>query len=115
MNRSWTGLQRSAVKKTIINRIPIRQGQTIIGAVSSFRLQSDIEGLRNEVSQVRQYADALRAQTHEHQNLLYTLSGLIQLNSLEEAMELIHDESEEQQSLVRFVTERLQDPFWVES
>ncbi|MDN7226632.1 sensor histidine kinase [Planococcus sp. N064] len=98
-------------KKTIINRIPIRQGQTIIGAVSSFRLQSDIEGLRNEVSQVRQYAEALRAQTHEHQNLLYTLSGLIQLNSLEEAMELIHDESEEQQSLVRFVTERLQDPF----
>lgn len=98
-------------KKTIINRIPIRQGQEIIGAVSSFRLQSDIEGLRNEVSQVRQYADALRAQTHEHQNLLYTLSGLIQLNSLEEAMELIHDESEEQQSLVRFVTERLQDPF----
>ncbi|WP_436837088.1 ATP-binding protein [Planococcus shixiaomingii] len=97
-------------KKTIVNRIPIRYGDEIIGAVSSFRLQSDIEGMRNELSQVRQYADALRAQTHEHNNLLYTISGLIQLNSLEEAMELIHDETEEQQSLVHFVTKRVHDP-----
>ncbi|MGK7376594.1 ATP-binding protein [Planococcus sp. 1R117A] len=98
-------------KKMIVNRIPIHLGNEIIGAVSSFRLQSDIEGLRNELTQVRQYADALRAQTHEHQNFLYTISGLIQLNSLEEAMQLIHNETEEQQSLVQFVTQRLQDPF----
>jgi two-component system, CitB family, sensor kinase len=97
-------------KKTIVNRIPIRHGNGIIGAVSSFRLQSDIEGMRNEISQVRQYADALRAQTHEHNNLLYTISGLIQLNSLEEAMELIHNETEEQQSLVHFVSKHVQDP-----
>ncbi|PSL36223.1 two-component system CitB family sensor kinase [Planomicrobium soli] len=97
-------------KKTIVNRIPIRYEDRIIGAVSSFRLQSDIEGLRNELSQVRQYADALRAQTHEHNNLLYTISGLIQLQSLEEAMELIHDETEEQQSLVHFITKRVHDP-----
>lgn len=96
--------------KTIVNRIPIRHGNDIIGAVSSFRLQSDIEGMRNEITQVRQYADALRAQTHEHNNLLYTISGLIQLNSLEEAMELIHDETEEQQSLVHFVLKHVQDP-----
>lgn len=98
-------------KKTIVNRIPILMGDEIVGAVSSFRLQSDIEGLRSELSQVRQYAEALRAQTHEHQNSLYTISGLIQLNSLEEAMQLIHQETEEQQSLVHFVTMRLKNPF----
>ncbi|WP_416145378.1 ATP-binding protein [Planococcus koreensis] len=98
-------------KKTIVNRIPISFDDEIVGAVSSFRLQSDIEGLRSELSQVTQYAEALRAQTHEHQNFLYTISGLIQLNSLEEAMQLIHHETEEQQSLVQFVTQRLQDPF----
>lgn len=98
-------------KKTIVNRIPILMGDEIVGAVSSFRLQSDIEGLRSELSQVRQYAEALRAQTHEHQNSLYTISGLIQLNSLEEAMQLIHHETEEQQSLVHFVTTRLKDAF----
>ena len=98
-------------KKMVVNRIPIHLKDEIIGAVSSFRLQSDLEGLRNELSQVRQYADALRTQTHEHQNSLYTISGLIQLNSLEEAMQLIHYETEEQQSLVHFVTQRLQEPF----
>lgn len=98
-------------KKTIVNRIPILLGDEIVGAVSSFRLQSDIEGLRNELSQVRHYTEALRAQTHEHQNSLYTISGLIQLNSLEEAMQLIHTETEEQQSLVHFVTKRLKNPF----
>lgn len=98
-------------RKTIVNRIPVIIGDEIVGAVSSFRLQSDIEGLRHELSQVRQYTEALRAQTHEHQNFLYTISGLIQLNSLEEALKLIHAETEEQQSLVQFVTKRLRDPF----
>ncbi len=98
-------------KKTIVNRIPISFNEEIVGAVSSFRLQSDIEGLRSELSQVTQYAEALRAQTHEHQNILYTISGLIQLNSYEEAMQMIHHETEQQQSLVHFVTQRLQEPF----
>ncbi|WP_198038631.1 ATP-binding protein [Planococcus lenghuensis] len=98
-------------KKTIVNRLPLIIGDEIAGAVSSFRLQSDLDGLRDELSQVRQYIEALRAQAHEHQNFLYTISGLIQLNSLDEAMMLIHDETVEQQSLVQFITQRLKDPF----
>lgn len=97
-------------KKTIVNRIPILIDNEIAGAVSSFRLQSDLDGLRNELTQIRQYADLLRSQTHEHHNFLYTISGLIQLNSLDEAMELIHNETKEQQSLVQFIANRLQDP-----
>ncbi|WP_256204125.1 sensor histidine kinase [Planococcus faecalis] len=97
-------------KKTIVNRIPIVINGEIAGAVSSFRLQSDLDGLRNELTQIRQYADLLRSQTHENHNFLYTILGLIQLNSLDEAMDLIHSEAKEQQSLVQFVTNRLQDP-----
>lgn len=98
-------------KKAIVNRIPIIVGKEIIGAVSSFRLQSDFDNLTTELSQVKQYTEALRAQTHEYQNFLYTISGLIQLNSLEEALHLIHDETEEHQSLIQFITGRLQDPY----
>jgi two-component system CitB family sensor kinase len=98
-------------KKAIVNRIPILVGKEIVGAVSSFRLQSDYHQLTTELSQVKQYTEALRAQTHENQNFLYTISGLIQLNSLEEALHLIHDETEEHQSLIQFVTRRLQDPY----
>ncbi|KZE37433.1 histidine kinase [Bhargavaea cecembensis] len=98
-------------KKAVVNRIPIRADGRIIGAVSSFRLQSDIDRLTEELSQVKQYTEALRAQTHEYHNFLYTISGLIQLNSLDEALSLIHEETEAHQSLIRFVMERLQDPF----
>lgn len=98
-------------KKVIVNRIPIRVGEKIIGAVSSFRSQSDIDRLAEELSQVKQYTEALRAQTHEYNNFLYTISGLIQLNSYDEAIELIHVETAEHQSLIQFMTKRLQDPF----
>ena len=98
-------------KKAIVNRMPIVVGDEIVGAVSSFRLQADIDQLTSELSQVKQYTEALRAQTHEYQNFLYTISGLIQLNSLDEAIHLIHDETEEHQSLLQFVTRRLQDPY----
>ncbi|MGE7980735.1 ATP-binding protein [Psychrobacillus sp. NPDC093200] len=98
-------------KKAIVNRIPIRVGEEIIGAVSSFRLQSDIDKLSEELSQVKQYTEALRAQTHEYHNFLYTISGLIQLHSYEDAIELIQLETAEHQSLIQFMTRRLQDPF----
>ena len=98
-------------KKAIVNRIPIRVGDKIIGAVSSFRSQSDIDRLAEELSQVKQYTEALRAQTHEYNNFLYTISGLIQLNSYDEAINLIHVETAEHQSLIQFMTKRLQDPF----
>lgn len=98
-------------QKTIVNRIPIRVGDKIIGAVSSFRSQSDIDRLAEELSQVKQYTEALRAQTHEYNNFLYTISGLIQLNSYDEAINLIHLETAEHQSLIQFMTKRLQDPF----
>ena len=98
-------------KKVIVNRVPIRVGEQIVGAVSTFRLQSDIDQLAMELSQVKRYTEALRAQTHEYNNFLYTISGLIQLNSYDEALSLIHEETAEHQSLIQFVTKRLQDPF----
>lgn len=98
-------------KKVIVNRVPIRSGEHIIGAVSTFRLKSEIDQLTIELSQVKRYTEALRAQTHEYNNFLYTISGLIQLQSYDEALGLIHEETEEHQSLIQFVTKRLQDPF----
>ncbi|MGG0655949.1 ATP-binding protein [Rummeliibacillus pycnus] len=98
-------------KQTIVNRIPIRIGDKIVGAVSSFRLQSEIDQLAIELSQVKQYTEALRSQTHEYKNFLYTISGLIQLHSYDEALELIHEETEEHQSLIKIITTKLNDPY----
>ncbi|KZM58881.1 sensor histidine kinase [Geobacillus stearothermophilus] len=95
----------------IANRIPIKDKQgRVIGAVSTFRNKSELYRLTKELSQLRSYADALRAQTHEFSNKLYLISGLIQLESYEEALELIAKETDLQQNIVRFVMKEIPDP-----
>lgn len=98
-------------KQIIANRLPVKSGNEVIGVVSSFRLKSDIDQLTEELSQVKRYSEALRAQTHEFNNLLYTISGLIQLGSNDEALELIHTETENQKDFVRFLMKKIKDPW----
>ena len=97
-------------KEIIVNRLPIKLGDSIVGVVSSFRAKSEIDQLAAELSQARRYADVLRAQTHEFHNLLYTISGLLQLGSTQEAVELITSETSFQQELILFVAKQIPDP-----
>jgi two-component system CitB family sensor kinase len=99
-----------ANKEIIVSRVPIKVGSKVIGVVSSFRPKSEIDQLTAELSQVRRYADVLRAQTHEFHNLLYTISGLLQLGSIQEAIELITKETSAEQELVLFLAKQVPDP-----
>lgn len=95
----------------IVNRIPIYNRQKhVIGAVSSLRSKSEIFKLGQELSQVKKYAEALRAQTHEFSNKLYMISGLLQLESYQEAIEVITRESNIHQNLVQFIMTEIPDP-----
>lgn len=98
-------------KVIIANRLPVKFEEKVIGVVSSFRLKSEMDQLTEELSQVTRYAEALRAQTHEFNNLLYTLSGLLQLESYDQALALIHKETADQQDIVHFIMRKLQDPW----
>lgn len=95
----------------LVNRLPVsnKHGQ-VIGAVSSFRNKDELYRLSEELSQVKQYADGLRAQTHEFSNKLYTISGLIQLESYQEALHLIAHETDVHQDLIRFIMQEIPDP-----
>ncbi|EPZ43584.1 sensor histidine kinase [Alicyclobacillus acidoterrestris] len=95
----------------VANTVPVvnQRGETI-GAVSSFRNKSELNRLSAELSQVRTYADALRAQTHEYSNKLYTISGLVQLERYQEAIQFITRESDVHQNLIRFVMDEIPDP-----
>jgi two-component system CitB family sensor kinase len=97
-------------KEIIVNRIPMRLGDKIVGVVSSFRPKSEIDKLVSELSQTRRYAEVLRAQTHEFHNLLYTISGLLQLGSIQEAVELITSETSAQQEMMLFLAKKIPDP-----
>ena len=56
-----------------------------IGTVFTFRNKTEIDLLTKELTRVKQYADALRAQTHEFTNKLSLILGLLQLNQKEQA------------------------------
>jgi two-component system, CitB family, sensor kinase len=98
-------------REIVVNRLPIRNNGQVVGVVASFRLKSELDELNENLSQVKRYVEALRAQTHEYQNTLYTISGLIQLKSYQEAIELIHHESEVHQDHVLWVLEKIADPW----
>jgi two-component system CitB family sensor kinase len=97
--------------EVIVNRVPITGWNAqVTGAVSSFRSKSELYRLAEELSQVKRFADALRAQTHEYSNKLYVISGLIQLESYQEAVDLISRESDVHQNLIQFIMRDIPDP-----
>ncbi|MGG4607414.1 sensor histidine kinase DpiB [Providencia sp. Me31A] len=93
----------------IANRVAIRDGEHLIGAVISFRSQNDIESLNSQLTQVRQYIENLRALRHEHLNWMSTLSGLLQMKEYDQALALIKGESESQQQLIDALKEQFSD------
>lgn len=97
--------------KVVVNRLPIYDtDHKIVGAVSSFRNKSELLRLTEELTQVKRYAEALRAQSHEYSNKLYTIYGLIQLESYQEAMDLITHETDVHQNLIQFLLREIPDP-----
>ncbi|MGO4787549.1 ATP-binding protein [Paenibacillus sp. 2KB_20] len=95
----------------VVNRLPIYDHEhRIVGAVSSFRNKSELLRLTEELTQVKRYTEALRAQTHEYSNKLYTIYGLIQLESYQEAMDLITHETDVHQNLIQFLLQEIPDP-----
>ncbi|MFJ5770273.1 ATP-binding protein [Psychrobacillus sp. NPDC093180] len=80
-------------KMFIFNIIPIIESGNVTGVVSSFRDKTELKKLMNTITEVRDYSDGLRAQTHEYTNKLYLLSGLLQLERYQDAFELIQKES----------------------
>ncbi len=97
-------------KSLIVNRVPISVDGEITGVVSSFRLKDEIELLSRQLSHIEQYADTLRAQSHDFANKLHTIAGLIQINATDQALELIGQESKGIQELVRLLASSVSEP-----
>lgn len=97
--------------EVIVNRLPIMDmNNQLTGAVSSFRSKPELYRLAEELSQVKRFAESLRAQTHEYSNKLHVISGLIQLESYQEAVDLINREVNVHQHLIQFVMREIPDP-----
>jgi len=94
----------------VVNRVPILGDGEVEGAVATFRSRREIVELSEALSAVSRDVDMLRAQAHEYSNKLYTISGLLQLDRVEDALILIHQESSREQAQMSFLMERVADP-----
>ena len=96
-------------RKVIVNRTPITENNEVVGVVASFRDKTEVNEMLNALSEVRRYSEDLRAQTHEFTNKLYVLSGLLQLEHYDEAIELIQKESSFQLNQNKVILEQIKD------
>lgn len=72
----------------LVNLEPLEGG----GFVAGFRDRAEALALAEELTHARGFVDVLRAQTHEYQNRLHVLSGLLQLGHSEEALRVLDAE-----------------------
>jgi len=96
--------------EVIVNRVPIWQNDRVAGVVSSFRRKDEIDRMAQELTQIQEYSEVLRTQTHEYSNKLHTLAGLIQLGSHQEALDLIGRETSGYQELLGTLAETVPEP-----
>jgi len=97
-------------RQMIVNRLPVREGDDIIGVVASFRLRDEVDQVSRQLTRIQQYADTLRSQTHEYSNKLHTIAGLIQIGATDEAMALIGSEVSDHQALLHLLLDAVPDP-----
>ncbi|OLS34329.1 sensor histidine kinase [Bacillus sp. MRMR6] len=97
-------------KRIIINRTPIIEDNQVIGVVSTFRDKTEVNKMLETLTEVKKYSEDLRAQTHEFSNKLYVLSGLLQLQKYDEAIEMIQAESSAHEIQNKIIFEQINDP-----
>ncbi|BDG62036.1 ATP-binding protein [Caldinitratiruptor microaerophilus] len=73
----------------LLSRIPVTEGGRVVGALVTFRDKTEVTRLAEELTGVRRFVEAVRAQNHEFLNKLQTLAGLIHLGSYDEALAFI--------------------------
>ena len=93
-----------------VNRMPVHLGGRDTGAVVTLRDRTQTEGLLRELDNVRALTDALRAQGHEFSNRMHTLTGLLELGDVPEALNFIAGTEGTHAMLLESVRERIASP-----
>ena len=100
------------INNTVImtNRIPIINNKgKIIGAISSFRDKTEVTKMAEELTGIKKMSWSLRAQNHEFMNKLHTISGLIQLEEYEKALQFVSDIAKVKKNISNILTENIKD------
>ncbi len=94
----------------VTNRVPLYVKGEIVGAIATFRDKTEIRKLAEELTGIRLYAEALRAQSHEFMNKMHVVLGLTHMKQYEELQKYISGMVSEHQYEIGGVMERVKSP-----
>lgn len=92
------------------NRMPIFDGDKIIGALATFRDRTEVVAMAEEITGVKQIIEALRANTHEFMNKLHVIIGLVEIGDDTLTKSYIMDLKRSQDSIKEMVFEKIDNP-----
>lgn len=94
----------------VFNRGRASTGGRGIGTVTTLRDRTELVSLQGQLSSNLSITDTLRAQTHEFDNRLHTISGLVQLGEYDEVATLVGTLTRHRAEVGEHVAKRLADP-----
>ncbi|MDN3242068.1 sensor histidine kinase [Glycomyces tritici] len=93
----------------VVNRMPVAKDGRSLGSVATLRDRTELAQLERDLGSFRSTAEALRAQAHEFDNKLHTISGLIQIGEQDEVVAYIDALNRHRQSLELHIAEPIRD------
>ncbi len=96
--------------EVLTNRMPIKVAGEVVGAIATFRDKTEIRLLAEQLSGIRIYAEALRAQTHEFMNKLHVILGMVRMECYDQLAAYITDIAQARRSEASAVTAQIRDP-----
>lgn len=94
----------------VVNLVPIQVNDETIGVVATFRDKTELKHLAEQLTGVKLYAEALRAQTHEFMNRLHVILGLIHREQYDRLGSYISQITDRYQEEVGSVSGLIKDP-----
>jgi two-component system CitB family sensor kinase len=94
----------------VLNRSRVEYAGRHVGTVTTLRDRTELLALENELTARQGITDTLRAQTHEFQNQLHTISGLIQLGEYDEVTGFVTTLTRRRAEISEAVASRVEDP-----
>lgn len=91
----------------LISMYPIYVQKEYTGDLITLKSRSEANQLGEELTGVKSLVSSLRAQNHEHMNKMHSIAGLIQLDRTEEALELMIDETSQEETIVQFLRDNI--------
>lgn len=94
----------------LVNRVPLKVDGQVVGAISTFRDKTEVDILAEQLTGVKSYAEALRAQSHEFMNKLQVILGMVRMKNYDQLTNFINDTVQNRHKEIGIVTTNIENP-----